>query len=117
MLNFYDLPADGFVYRVRTGPEVHIATEDFTETELFLGLHASLGYAFGGSVIQGGLSTLTIITEDELDFSERVAELINLTAEFNAGNVRPGFILRIPIDDSLSEAYNIGVGVSVGFIL
>ncbi|MDX1407584.1 MAG: hypothetical protein R3330_05605 [Saprospiraceae bacterium] len=115
--NLLERPVEGFAYRVRGGFDLTIPTDDFGETELLFGLTALAGYAFSGGLVQAGLSTITILTEEDLDFSERVIESIVMSGEFGSGNIVPGVILRIPIDADLSDLYNLVVGVSVDFKL
>lgn len=116
MGNFLNYPEKGFIYRIRYGFELAVATDEDQDTELLFGLSALAGYAFSGGMVQGGLSTISIISESDLEFSERVIESFVLNGEFNVGSFRPGVVLRIPIDKDFREIVDLGIGLSLAVL-
>jgi hypothetical protein len=109
---------DGIGADLRVAPSVWIPEED-ADTELFATYGAQVllhsPQARGGA----GLSGRWLVTEDDGDFGERSTHQLDIAADFLRGSVRPGLIVRIPLDDDgvfFGTAESV-IGVTVNFVL
>jgi hypothetical protein len=104
--------ATGLLVRVRGGPIVWFPTGE-ADTELFGVLDADVGYANQRFGVVGGLSSRILTTESDLDFGERTVFEFGIESWFTLGRVRPGLLLRLPVDEDLGDMVNSVIGVSV----
>jgi hypothetical protein len=102
-------------YDVRVTPAGWISTSDGSvgESDMYVGYGAWLRYEGRTSRVGGGLTGRWLATSDGADFGEASVHQLDLAADFLPGSVRPGVMLKLPLDDGLSNAINSVVGVTV----
>src|SRR5687768_13330965 len=108
---------DGIGADLRVAPAVWIPEDG--DTELFATYGAQV--LFHSPQARGGvgLGGRWLVTEVEGDFGERSTHQLDLAADFLRGGVRPGLIVRIPLDDDgvfLGTADSV-IGVTLNFVL
>lgn len=105
--------ASGLMTRARIAPQLWIPTEG-GDAELFATYTGLIGYENETVRVAGGLGGRILITEGDLDLSERTTHQLELGADFGRGPIRPGASLRVPLDSDLSDALNVVYGVTLG---
>ncbi len=116
MLNYLKKSNAGLIFRLRGGPLLWINTEksEFDDSiELLMKYSAQIGYESGQVRLLGGLVGRMIVTEGDLDISERTAHQLGFSASVGFGNVRPGFLLLLPLDEEMKDVTNYVLGVNV----
>lgn len=105
------------LFRFRAGPSLIIPTGDEGETDLLLSYSGQVG--FQGKVVSllGGISGKLFITQENLDFNERAFHHLTIAANFDAGAVQPGLLLRLPMSDVISQVLDTVIGLQVGIRL
>lgn len=116
--NFESSSVNGFYYRIKPGFKLLIFNDDaFQDTaELLVDLNLLGGYRTGMLDINVGYTTTTTITEDNIDFSDRVLRQFLATITYEAGAFQPGLIFRLPLNDALDNS-NLLVGVNLAYTL
>lgn len=103
----------GLLVHVRGGPVTWFFTEGDIETELFLRAEGNLGYLGPSFGVVAGFSTLTIITESDIDFGERSLFQFGLEAWLELESVRPGIVIRLPADDDYGDLVDYTLGLTL----
>jgi hypothetical protein len=108
-------PASRIAYDFRFVPSVWAKTSDqfLAESELFFGYGAWMRYESDDVRVGGGLTGRWNVTNDGADFGEASFHQFDLGADFLRGPVRPGVLLKLPLDQDLRSTLNSVVGVSV----
>ena len=114
----YEIEAtQGLYYRFKPGLKLLIPISDSfsDDAEGLLDLNALIGYKSEKFDINGGITSTWILTESGADFDDRVLRQLFTTFTYNAGAVKPGILLRIPLGDNIAFGYNISVGIHVAY--
>lgn len=109
--------SSGFVSKYRFGPTIWFNSDDFSgdNGELWLDYSTMLGYETKKFSVMGGLTGRLIVSEDELDFSERTFHQFGVAASIRLANFQPGLYLKVPLDDDLFlDAVDFVLGFNVG---
>lgn len=115
----YRAPA-GFIMRLRGGPSFWIYTgrENIDEeVELLLLYSAQVGYASNNFSLMGGLSGRMIVSEGDLNISERTLHQFGTFASIDLGRVRPGVQFRAPLDEGFKDFLDFAFGVNLALEL
>lgn len=114
----------GFVVRVRGGPLLRIATEQYVLTsadgsnsritELWFAYGVQAGYQSRPLTILGGVGGRAILTED---VSNRFIDQLVFSASYRVGGLRPGVSVRLPIDSGRDQIVGSTIGVSLSIDL
>ncbi len=108
---------DGGYYRLNPGLKAILPNDDeFMDFEMLLDLNALIGYRNGSIDINGGLTTTSILTEDNIDFADRVLRQFLATFTYVGSSFQPGLILRIPWGQGFGF-YDIAVGVQLSYVI
>jgi hypothetical protein len=105
------------------GVDLHVAPAVWIpedgDTEMFAGYGARVLFAAPAARGGAGLSGRWLATEDEGDFGERSTHQLDAAFDFLRGNVRPGVVLRVPLDEDgiFLGSGDAVVGVTVNFVL
>ena len=83
--------------RLRAGATLWIPTEDAGEAELFALFGILIRQEAKYYRVGGGLGGRVLITED-LKYNDRIVSQFEAAADFGAGKVRPGLLLRWPLE-------------------
>ena len=104
----------GLYYRFR--PQLLLLISSDTDTELLLNLNLIGGYRTPDIDINAGITTSTLITESNVDFDNRVLRQISTSFTYNAGQLKPGVLLRAPISGGvINDVYDISIGVHLTY--
>ncbi len=117
--NYRQTHPSGYFIWWRGGPSLIIETTNFSlddfgdRTDLLLHYSVQIGYETKGIRLKGyeikrmnfkaGLTGAMIVTEGDMNFGERTFHQIGFAASIDSGNMRPGFYVRLPLDDDLKE--------------
>lgn len=104
---------DGGYFRFKPGVKL-LLFERFSNYELDLIFDASglIGYRNDFLDINGGITTTSIISEPDLDFSDRNLSQLFTTVSYTKNNFKPGLIFRIPFDQ---RTFNWSIGVNLAY--
>lgn len=81
--------------------------EAFGQYGFFIGAESKV------ATVKAGVTGLMLITESELNFSERTTHQLGVTADLNLHAFRPGLQVRVPLDEATGNyRYAFGVGMS-----
>lgn len=118
MLNYRKKSDSGLIFRLRGGPLLWINTDksDYDDpVELLMKYSAQIGYESGPVRLLSGFVGRMIVTEGDLDLSERTIHQLGLSASVGFGNVRPGVVILLPLNEVISDdmSYVLGVNVEI----
>ena len=99
------------------GPVILLSTKDNGSNDLWAQYFVLARITTGNVTVKSGLTGVAILTESNLDFSERTTHQFGLGATLNLGTVRPGLLVRIPLQKALTEDINYVVGLNVTVVL
>lgn len=103
-----------FFFRGRLGPEVLIFTGDGGgDTDLFMSYGFQGWHRAGLLDVGAGFTGRWLATEDG-SFGGNSVHQFGITLQGNFESVRPGLLVRVPMDEELSAVYNYVFGLSVG---
>lgn len=116
-MTLWQLDPRGFGARVRLGPALMVPTDE-GDAEL-MGLYsAHFVYLGEQSEFSAGFRGRVIITEDELDFSERTMHELEMSGTLKYQQFRPGAHIRVPLDDGLfRDVIDVALGIHLGVAL
>lgn len=108
---------EGFYYRFKPGLQCLFPIENsFDDSfELLLDLNVLGGYRNQNIDFNAGITTTSIITESDMHINERVLRQFFTTFTYNARPVKPGFMFRVLLDESVGNLFEIVLGVHVGY--
>jgi hypothetical protein len=116
-LNYVVSSRTGFSLRLRGGPSFWLKSGDREESETFILYSVQIFYETGMLRFGGGLSGRYIATLDEGSFDERSIHQLTFCLDIDLGALRPGFYIRIPMDEQLKDVVNVvyGIGLAIDF--
>lgn len=91
--------ASGAFVRMRLAPWLALPA-----TELFGNYHLLVGSQFSFLRLTAGLAGLILVTEEELDFSERTIHQMQFMADIGSGRVRPTAYARFWLDERWQDS-------------
>jgi hypothetical protein len=111
--NYLKRNDSGFILRLVGGLSFWVPTDDGGETEVLFDYGGHAGY--DGTKIQvfGGFTGRLVITEADLNFSERTIHQFGVFARYKSKNVHPGLLFKIPLDSILNDNVNIIMGLNL----
>jgi hypothetical protein len=117
MANHLYRSEQGLSLRFRGGLLLWLYTRDTGDrTEFFLLYGLIIGYNSPVVRFQGGFNGRVFLTQGS-GFSEKSLHQFIASASFGSSTVRPGFSLRLPIDEDLKEILDSTIGLDVAFHL
>jgi hypothetical protein len=117
MANHLYRSEQGLSLRFRGGLLLWLYTRDTGDrTEFFLLYGLIIGYNSAAVRFHGGFNGRVLLTQGG-GFSEKSLHQFIASANFGSGTVRPGFSLRIPLDEDLKEILDSTIGLDVAFHL
>lgn len=108
--------ASGLFVRARGGPTAFIYTGDRSEgddTDVMLDYAAQAGYDTGRFMVVGGLTGRTLLTTEGGSWQENSFHQLGLSGNIAVGGVRPGILVRIPVDEDLGDTLRYVLGLSL----
>lgn len=120
MLNYQNNSNPGPVFRLRGGPVLWINTDkdEYEDSiELWLKYSAQIGYESEQLCFLVGLVGQLLVTEGDLDFSERTVHQLGISNSIGFGKIRPGIVILLPLDEEIREVMNYLLGVNVEIAL
>ena len=116
-INYRFRGATGFVTRLRAGPNLWIATEEWgdDDLELLATYSAQVGYEASQFSMLGGLTGKAILSEEDINFGERTFHEVGAVVTLALGRVHPGVHVRLPLDEDMVDTldYVFGVNLSI----
>ncbi len=112
--NYLKQNPGGFILRTRLGMNGWIPTGDRDDGEFMMMYGMQFGYASDEIQVLTGFGGRLILTEEDLDFSERTFHQLGIAANARVGRFTPGLSMRVPLDEDLSEVLNYVFGVTLG---
>lgn len=118
MANYLHQQAQGLSLRFRGGPVLWFRTGEVSgdKTDIFLLYGLDIGYNHPVVRFHGGFNGRFILTQDG-GFPENSYHQFGISANFGSGTVRPGFSLRVPLDDDFKQFLDSTFGLEVAFHL
>ena len=103
--------------RLRAGPNLLIYTGDIdtVESEILLDYAGQAIYETDRFNFKAGLVGQLLVTENDIDFSDRVVHSFGLGLDFNLGRTHPGINLRVPLDSDIGDIISTVVGLNLKF--
>jgi len=108
----------GLYYRFKPGLKLLISTNDSSfndDLELFLDINLLGGYRTNFFDVNAGIASTSIITEQDIDIRDRVLDQLFATFTYTASSIKPGIIIRVPLDD-VGFDHDIVLGVHMSYI-
>ena len=116
-INYQSVNESNFGIRFKAGLTGWFPTGIHDEGEWFLVYGVQGGYQTEQVNLLLGLSGRYWFTAENLEFSEKTYHQFIVAADFGLGQIRPGLILKIPLDDNLQNMINSVFGVSLALNL
>ncbi len=107
------VPNSGFGLRATLGGQ--LAIPDRGNKEFFGDLATNFWYRTQNVRFMIGLSSLCLLTESDIDFTDRLLTSVSFSADITMGQVEPGIHVQLPIGDNLSESINNMYGVHIAY--
>lgn len=120
IVNYKRTTESGITIRLRGGPLFSFPRDESNGTEAFMIFSGQLWYETQYFTLGGGVSGRTIFLGNNLSglsLAERTIQQLGFTIAHTAGRVRPGIHVRLPLDDDLSNIFNVVYGFNVGIQL
>lgn len=116
--NYRYRSGNGFAMRLRAVPVVWIPVGDQSsaDPEVFVIYSAQAWYEDHKVGVGGGFSGRMIMTGDSEGLGERTLHQFGFFANYQFGNVMPGFQVRFPLDADLKDPFQ-GLGMSPNYSL
>ena len=111
-VNYYSVNKSALAIRLRGGFSGWFATGDRDENEWFLMYGVQGGYQTEQVNVMAGLSGRWWLSLEDADFAEKTFHQLILEADFGLGSVRPGVLIKVPLDDDLKEFVDLVWGIS-----
>jgi len=108
--------ADGFRFRLRGGPlaRVYTSSGDSDRTvDLWLGYGMQAGYEGRALSVFGGFAGRTLLSRDAGGVGQRTLDEFVASASVDLGGVRPGIMLRLPLDDAMNQVVGHVLGLTL----
>ena len=119
LINVLQTESSGLDWRFRAGPSFWFSTGDRSDgTEIFMQYGGKIGFKTRQAGFFIGLNGRWWQTQDNLDgFSEQTFHQMAFSAHIGNRPVQAGVIIRLPLDEDFSDAYNYILGLNLAFIL
>ena len=119
LINVLQTESSGLDWRFRAGPSFWFSTGDRSDgTEIFMQYGGKIGFKTRQAGFFIGLNGRWWQTQDNLDgFSEQTFHQMALSAHIGNRPVQAGVIIRLPLDEDFSDAYNYILGLSLSLIM
>ena len=118
-LNKESTNTQGAYYRFNPGLNILIPTSDdaFDDPlEMLLDINILGGYRNQNIDFNAGLTTTSIITESDIDFSDRILRQLFTTFTYTGTAFKPGVIIRLPFGDTVGDSYDVVLGVHFSYV-
>jgi hypothetical protein len=112
-LNYRSVNESNFGYKVRGGITGWIPSGDRDENEWFLVYTLQGGYQTEQVNILLGISGRYWLSRENVEFSDSIFHQFVVTTNFNIESVRPGLILKLPLNENLQDMIDLVFGVSL----
>ena len=112
-LGYRHVAPSGFGLRTTIGGQLAIPDEG--DIEIFADLATNFWYRTSKLRLMTGLSSLCVVTESDIDFTDRLITSVSFSADITLGQVEPGLHVQFPIGDNLSETINNMYGVHIAY--
>ena len=113
---YQTITPEGAFYGFEIGPQILVPVGDNNaDTELFGHYGLSFGYAFSKATICTELVSLFIISEGDIDLSDRFVNSLNIGAQFTRYRIQPGIFLQFPLSENISDVQDYVLGVQFGY--
>jgi len=112
-INYHSVNKSSLAVRLRAGFSGWFATGDRDENEWFLLYGVQGGYQTDQVNLMAGLSGRWWLSLEDADFSEKTFHQLVLEADFGLGSVRPGVLIKIPLDDDLKDFVELVWGITL----
>lgn len=111
--------ADKVFLDIGGGPLLLVSTEDDggDDAEAYARYFLLGRYVGDQFLIKSGFTGQIWLTESDLDFGERSVHQFGLSGALNTGTVRPGLLVRIPLDEDLRDNIDYVVGVNLTVVV
>ena len=104
---------NNFYFRVKPGVKLALFTGNVDdELDLLFEGSGLIGYQNEILDINTGVTTINVITESDRSFNERNLSQLFATVSYTKNNLKPGIIIRIPLDDFI---FNWTAGFSLAY--
>jgi len=118
--NFESKNTLGWYYRFKPGLKLLIPTNSddsfiINDVELLLDVNVLGGFRSEKFDVNAGITTLTLISEEDSDLDSRVLRQLLTTVTFVRGAWKPGLIIRVPLGDPFGDLLELALGVHVGY--
>jgi hypothetical protein len=117
LINYMKTEDSGLMFRLRGGPIVWLATGNRNDTEWFVVYSIQGGYHSEKFNILAGLSGRWFVSAEDAAFSEATFHQFGIAATVDLGTFQPGLMLKLPLDEDLSDTIDLTFGLTLGFIL
>lgn len=112
--NYLKITDSNFMLKLMGGLSFWLPTNnDARDPEVIMDYSGHVGFDDPKVQIMGGIGGRLILTEDELDFKERTLHQFAIFARYKAKNVQPGLLIKMPLDEELSNFINFVFGVNL----
>lgn len=106
--------APAFTLHARGGLTLVLPTESDEDNATLLDYGLFGSYDAGGGRIGLGLMGRWLVSNEDLRrFSEASAHQLGLNVDVGTGRVRPGIMIRVPLDDDFSDALESVIGITL----
>lgn len=115
---FREIRSEGPFYGFEIGPQIWIFTGDGSgEGELFSRYGLTAGYRFSKVAVSGELLGNAIISEGNIDFTDRFHHLVNFGVQLVNYRIQPGLFIQLPLNKDLKDVMDYVIGSRLGFAL
>lgn len=117
-INYRKKNVSNLFVRLRGGPALFLGTEEFGEdADVFLDYSAQMGYEGFLLYLIGGISGRFSATSDDGAIGDRSIYQLGAAANLVLGNVRPGILFRLPLDEDLRDDLDLVLGLQMSVLL
>ncbi len=110
--------SNGLMYGLEIGPYLMIPTKgEGSEMELFLHYGLSCGYRMKDFVLRAEFAGIGIITEKDIDFSDRFFHALTFGVLWYHGSIRPGIFYKLYLNKDLSDSVSGVLGIKLEVVL
>ncbi len=102
----------GFYLNFLVGPTVFIPDESGPDVEMFIDLESAIGYDNEALRVAIGIDGRLLATESDVDISDRTLGDLVLHGFFRVNQMRPGFLIALPLDENALPDLIIGLSLS-----
>jgi hypothetical protein len=109
----------GFLVGAKLGGSLFVNTKggEGDNAEVFADYGARVGYQNPNLLAAVAVTGRLWVTQSGLSFSDRTEHVITGSLQLERGRVRPGILVRVPLDQSVRESLHATVGVGLTVVL